>query len=625
MLALVGAYLLISTLTRLVLFLHAGRQLEHPLREIAAVLPVGLGYDMVTAMYLFAPFAVYLFLVPERWYRARWHRALIWAGSFATLFGLMYLGAVEYYFFDEFDARFNFVAVEYLIYPHEVFVNIWDSYPVGRALAAVAAGAALALWTLRRPLAASFRAPSTYAQRARVLVLFAVALTTVHTAVNADTGHYSRNRVANELAQNGVYSFFHAAFHHDLDYHHFYVTLEPREAAERLRRLVAQPNATFLPGAENPIARHVEYPGAPRLLNVVVIVEESLGADFVGAYGDARGLTPNLDLLASDSVLFTNVYATGTRTVRGLEAISASFPPIPGESIVKRPHNENLFNWSTVMAGQGYGPTFIYGGYGTFDNMNYFFGHNGYRVVDRTDMDTPKFSNIWGVSDEDLFRNAIRYYDEQHRKGERIFSLVMTTSNHKPFTFPEGVPGVPVEGGGRLAGVKYADYALGRFFDEAKSHPWFGDTVFVIVGDHGARVYGREDIPLRSYELPLLVYSPRHLAPRRVDTVTSQIDIAPTVLGMLNVSYDSAFFGRDVLVGAATAGLVPLNHNRDIALMENGRLTELNLRKGSVTLAYDKVSNRQVPLETDAERLKDAVAVFQSAYDLFTRGQFQYH
>jgi len=621
--ALSGAYLLISTLTRLVLFVHAGRQLEHPAREILAVLPVGLGYDVVTALYLFAPFAAYLFLVPERWYRAPWHRALIWIGSFATLFGLMYLGAVEYFFFDEFDARFNFVAVEYLIYPHEVFVNIWESYPVGRALAAVAAGAALALWTLRHRLSASLRAPSTYAQRARPLVLFAFALASVHTAVNAETGRYSGNRVANELAQNGVYSFFHAAFHHDLDYHHFYVTLEPREAAERLRRLVAQPNATFLPGAENPIARHVEYAGQPQLLNVVLIVEESLGADFVGAYGDSRGLTPNLDRLAGESVLFTNVYATGTRTVRGLEAISASFPPIPGESIVKRPHNENLFNWSTVMREKGYAPSFIYGGFGTFDNMNYFFGHNGYKVLDRTDMDTPKFSNIWGVSDEDLFRNAIRHCDQQHQRGERIFSLVMTTSNHKPFTFPEGIPGIPAAGGGRPAGVRYADYALGRFFEEAKGHPWFHDTVFVIVGDHGARVYGREDIPLRSYELPLLVYSPGHFPPRRVDVMTSQIDLAPTVLGMLNISYDSAFFGHDVLSGPP--GFVPLNHNRDIALLESGRLTELNLRKGSVTLSYDKASNRQVPLETDTERLKDAVAVFQSAYDLFTAGQYGVH
>ena len=174
---------------------------------------------------------------------------------------------------------------------------------------------------------------------------------------------------------------------------------------------------------------------------MVVLLEESLGAEFVGAYGDKRGLTPNLDRIADESLVFTRTYATGTRTVRGMEAVTASFPPVPAEAIVKRAGNEGMFNWSTVMAANGYTPTFIYGGYGTFDNMNYFFGNNGYRVVDRTTMDEPRFSNIWGVSDEDLFRNALAVFDEQHARGERIFSVVMTTSNHKPFTFPAGVAG----------------------------------------------------------------------------------------------------------------------------------------------------------------------------------------
>jgi phosphoglycerol transferase MdoB-like AlkP superfamily enzyme len=166
-----------------------------------------------------------------------------------------------------------------------------------------------------------------------------------------------------------------------------------------------------------------------------------------------------------------------------------------------------MFNWSTVMSEQGYSPTFIYGGYGTFDNMNAFFGSNGYRVIDRTDFDTPKFSNIWGVSDEDLFRNALAEFDRQQARDERIFSVIMTTSNHKPFTFPDGVPGVKAKGGGREAGVRYADYALGRFVDALQRRPYFKDTLVVIVADHGARVYGREDIPLPTYAIPFMVYS----------------------------------------------------------------------------------------------------------------------
>ena len=235
-----------------------------------------------------------------------------------------------------------------------------------------------------------------------------------------------------------------------------------------MRRLVISPTRRSFPVQRNPLARHVAYAGAPKLLNVVVLLEESLGAEFVGAYGAQAQPYAELDRLAAEGLTFTQTYATGTRTVRGMEAVTASFPPVPAEAIVKRPRNEGMFNWSTVMRENGYSPTFIYGGYGTFDNMNYFFSNNGYRVIDRTRWISANFANIWGVSDEDLFRNALKVFDEQHARGERIFSVVMTTSNHKPYTFPAGVEGVMPSGGGRAAGVRYADHALGRFIERSK-------------------------------------------------------------------------------------------------------------------------------------------------------------
>jgi phosphoglycerol transferase MdoB-like AlkP superfamily enzyme len=292
---------------------------------------------------------------------------------------------------------------------------------------------------------------------------------------------------------------------------------------------------------------------------------------------------------------------------------------VPGESIVKRPHNEGMFNWSTVMAKNGYTPTFVYGGFGTFDNMNYFFGSNGYRVIDRTDMDDAHFANIWGVSDEDLFRNAVRVFDEQHARGERIFSVVMSTSNHKPFTFPAGVPGVPEKGGGREAGVRYADHAIGAFFDMAKAKSWFDDTLFVIVADHGARVYGREDIPIRTYEIPLVLYSPKHVKPGRVDALTSQIDVAPTVLGsILGFNYDSTFFGIDVLRDSHPGRLIPLNHNRDIALFDGRNLVEIGFRKTAAQYVYDPVTHTQTAVAIEPERTKDTIAIFQEAFELYS-------
>lgn len=616
-------WMAVSTLTRLLLWYEAYPQLDSPFASLVAIIPIGVFYDLMTGFYIFALYALYLFLLPQAWYAARAHRVLLIGMSGLALFGLLYLAPVEYFFFDEFDARFNFVAVAYLLYPHEVFVNIWQSYPVGRVLLGVAVLTGLLMWWVVPGMWASFDRPNRLRERAAAFAAFAIGLLVTLSTVNITTGQYSQNRVANELAQNGVYSFFYALFHNDLNYDQYYFTLSDDEAIARLRHLVAQPNARFLPDGDNPIARHIDNPGRPKRLNVVVLVQESLGAEFVGAYGDQRGLTPNIDRLARNSLVFTNVYATGTRTVRGLEAISASFPPIPGESIVKRPYHDGIFTWGEIMRAQGYATSFLYGGYGSFDGMNSFFGSNGFRVVDRRDIPDPQFANIWGVSDEDLFRHALHVFDAQHARGERFFAVVMSTSNHKPFTYPPGVPGVAPEGGGREAGVRYADYAIGQFMDEFSRRPYARDTLVVIVGDHGARVYGRETIPMRSYELPWLIYAPAHIVPGRVDILASQIDIAPTVLGRLQISYDTVFFGRDVLVGDPSEKFALISHNRDVALYQHGKLAELGIRGAHQTLRYDKESNVQTPVEDDEEMLRNAASIFQEAYRLFMHRRYR--
>ena len=614
---LASAYLLICFITRVALALksHAAGQLAWA--EMPRVFALGAGFDIIVALGLCAAFVFWLVVLPQRWYQSRWHRALVWVGFSVTLFGLLYLGAVEYFFFDEFDSRFNFVAVEYLIYPHEVFINIWQSYPVGQVLIGVALLTALLLWSARGLIRCGLQAQQSLSRRLPWGVALCVALAPAHLAVNINSGRKNVNRVADEVAANGIYTFVNAAVNSHLDYNQFYATLDHDQAVARARQLVAQPNTEFIPGADHPLARRVTYAQPPKPLHVIVLLQESLGAEFVGTYSQRPGLTPKLDRIAEESLVFMRTYASGTRTVRGMEGVTASFPPVPPESIVKRSKNEGMFNWSTVMKLNGYTPTFIYGGYGTFDNMNYFFGNNGYRVIDRTDMPKPNFGNIWGVSDEDLYRNAFRVFDEQHQKGERIFSVVMSTSNHKPFTFPAGVPGVKTEGGGREAGVRYADYAIGWFIGELKKKPYFDNTLVVIVADHGARAYGRASIPLPTYEIPFMVYSPKHVAPGKFDGLTSQLDVAPTVLGLLNISHDSQFFGKDTLIGDAQSRVAVLNHNRDIALLRNEQLAQLGFRKTRAMVSYDKDTRRLARLPDDEKALLDAEAMFQIAYDSY--------
>ncbi|MDZ7651516.1 MAG: LTA synthase family protein [Burkholderiaceae bacterium] len=355
-------------------------------------------------------------------------------------------------------------------------------------------------------------------------------------------------------------------------------------------------------------------------LNVVLVSVESLSADFLGAFGNRDGITPRLDALAAESLFFTDLYATGTRTVRGLEALTLSVPPTPGHSIVKRPDNANLFSLGGVLAAQGYEPIYLYGGYSYFDNMQAFFGGNGYTVIDRSSLakDEISYENIWGVADEDLFKLSLRELDRRHAAGTPFFAHVMTTSNHRPFSYPAGRIDI-APGTGRNGAVKYTDWAIGQFIDQAKTRPWFDDTVFVIVADHCASSRGKTDLPPDRFHIPLLVYAPKHIAPRRIDTMASQIDVAPTLLALLNVSYRSKFFGRDILTDGARQPRALLANYQTVGLLQLDALVELRPKRQ--VRVIDPATGAVQPNDAQSQAaVQRAIAYYEGASSAFHSG-----
>jgi phosphoglycerol transferase MdoB-like AlkP superfamily enzyme len=507
----------------------------------------------------------------------------------------------EVLFWNEFGARFNFIAVDYLIYTREVVSNIWESYPVARMLAALA-GVALLLTVLLRQV---LRPQSeTLWLRGRIAVLASLAIAAVGFNDMSKSGwtEVSSNNYANELSENGYYTFVRAFFNNEIDYRRFYAMQDEADVNRRIRSLVASPNATFAGTLPGDITRDIVAPAPLARMNVVLVTIESLSASFMAEFGNRLGVTPNLDALAGQSLFFTHMLATGTRTVRGLEAVTLSVPPTPGQSIVRRPGNEKLFSLGSVLRDHGYSATYLYGGDGFFDNMNAFFSANGYRVVDRKDFMPAEvtFSNAWGVCDEDLFARAVREADSAFAKGQPFFQHVMTVSNHRPFTYPAGRIGAPHAAGDltkrklaayveqtREGGVKYTDYAIGKFLAQAREKPWFKDTLFVFVADHTASSAGKIEVDPTAYHIPALFYAPGFVAPRRIDRLVSQIDVAPTILGLLHMSYRSRFIGQDQSgdtgperafisnyqkVGLVRAeGLVLLGPRRDATGFRDGR------------------------------------------------------
>jgi phosphoglycerol transferase MdoB-like AlkP superfamily enzyme len=625
-LTIVSVYLVLGLVGRIFLWVKFGLEADVGAARLPYILTAGFINDLVESLYLFAPFALYILLVPDRWFRSTANRVLLFGATAATIAGLIYLTAAEYFFFEEFDARFNIVAYDYLAYPTEVFIDIWDAYPVMKVLGVAVSLAALAVYLLRHSIKPGFDHVVRFRERLVAFVPYAIVLALAVAFYLTNALSLSSNRVENELVQNGHSSFFRAARTSDIDYEAYYASADPAENLRLLQAELAADGAPFTQLALGKVNRlHAARPDGLGKLNVVVVSSESFGAEFSKLHGAERDWTPNFDSYAKQGLWFANTYAPGTRTVRGLEAITSSFPPIPTVSILRRPGNQGIGSWGKVMNDLGYQSSFLYGGYGYFDDMNRFFSGNGFQVLDRTDIANVRFENVWGVADEDLFDRAIQHYGEQYRAGKPFFSIIMTTSNHKPFTFRPGLEqeGIKPEGGGRQSGVRYADYALGYFLREAAKQPWFDNTLFVVVADHGARVYGKAEIPLETYEIPLMIYSPKHVAPRQVDTLMTQIDIAPTVLGLLGMQYEAPFFGIDALRERPDHTRIALfSHNHDVAILRDNQLVVLGLGKTYQTLTYDPVAKIFRPRADDPALRALGVAYFQTAADLFKTNRY---
>ncbi len=625
-LTVVAVYMVLGLAGRTLLWARFGIEADVGASRLPYVLTAGFINDLVESLYLFAPFALYILLLPDRWFRSTANRVILFGATAVTITGLIYLYAAEYFFFEEFDARFNIVAYDYLAYPTEVFTDIWDAYPVMKVLGVAVTLAALAVYFLRNSIKPGFVRVVRLRERLVVLTPYAVVLALSVAFYPTDALSLSANRVENELVQNGHSSFFRAARTSDIDYESYYASAKPADNLRLMQAELAGDGAPFTQLALGKMNRsHAARPDGLGQLNVVVVSSESFGAEFSKLHGSEKDWTPNFDAYARQGLWFANTYASGTRTVRGLEAITSSFPPIPTVSILRRPGNQGIGSWGKVMDDLGYESSFLYGGYGYFDDMNTFFAGNGFQVLDRTDIDNVRFENVWGVADEDLFDRAIQHYGEQFKAGKPFFSIIMTTSNHKPFTFRPGLEqlGIPEEGGGRQAGVRYADYALGCFLREAATQPWFDDTIFVVVADHGARVYGKAEIPLETYEIPLMIYSPKHVAPRQIDTLMTQIDIAPTVLGLLGMQYEAPFFGIDALHERPDHARVALfSHNHDVAILRDNQLVVLGLGKTHQSLTYDPLAKTFKPVADDTALQDLGVAYFQTASDLFKTNRY---
>lgn len=497
-------------------------------------------------------------------------------------------------FIAQYDIRPNRLYLEYLKYPKEVFATLWNGFRTSLVLGVTFT--AMLVWgavqVLRpqknqaeKPVALWLSWPI-----AVLLVFAAIRSTTDHRPANPSTFAITADALVNSLVINSPYSVLYAAYsmRHEARSSDIYGKLEPQTMIQM---------ALDWPWLRHYRFQQSEYPTLhlqtatqqqKKPLNLVIILQESMGATFVESLGGVA-VTPELEKLKSTGIWFEQLYATGTRSVRGIEAVIAGYLPTPAQSVVKLANSQqNFATIATILQQQGYHTQFVYGGEAHFDNMRGFFSANGFsQMVDQNQMPNAKFVGSWGASDEDVFATAHQQLLQRHQQQQPFFSLIFTSSNHEPFEFPDGRIDLHEQPKNTVNNaVKYADWAMAEFIKQAKQSPYWQDTLFLIVADHDNRVYGSNLIPVEKFRIPGLILGGT-VSPGVVSTLASQVDLAPTLLSMIGVSACHPMLGRDLTLDNQSPGRALLQFDNYFALMEPEQLTILKPDQTAVLAHYD--------------------------------------
>jgi len=626
-------YFLFSLVIRITLYVWSFSNIDFSIINLVQIFLIGFFFDLGSASYIAVVYSIYLLFIPSKFYGSKFDKILTKSIFAILLFVLIFSFIAELPFWLEYQKRFNFIAVDYLLYTYEVIQNIHESYPLPIIIGSLILLTYLSIWVTkkRNSFKDTFNNNDSFKTRLVPAFFWILVVFIFHFNIRNTEAERFDNQYENEISKAGLYSFFAAYQSNELNYNEFYQTFNSDVAYQNIRKLVVSDTDSLI-NVSKSIKRHIVNPGTEQKPNIIFIGLESLNAKFLNRFGNSQNLTPAIDSLVKESVFFTNLQATGTRTIRGMEAVTLSIPPTPGRSIIKRQNSRGLFTIGEILRKKGYSRTFFYGGDGYFDNMNIFFGNNGFDIVDRKkkhrlgkDFPTQRihisddevtFENAWGTCDTDLYNKVLKIADQQHQSNVPFFNFVMTSSNHQPYTYPDGKVDIP-SGTSREGAIKYSDLAFKEFIEKAKDKPWFKNTVFVIISDHCAYSAGRSEIEVKNYHIPAFIYNLKNQKSVEINKLCSQIDIFPTLFGYLNWSYNSMAFGKDINKMKPEDERAFISNHRKLGFFKDDKLLVLNEKKDHTFFEWNETTNELVPKSTDKHLLEEAITYYQTAYDQF--------
>ncbi|MDY0116117.1 MAG: LTA synthase family protein [Sulfurimonadaceae bacterium] len=527
-------------------------------------------------------------------------------------------------FFAQYDVRPNYLFLAYLEYPKEVISLMFKDYLLELIISFVMMGA-LGYWFIKSRLFDFENAMQTrYIYRLLMLLPLLVVLfigirsSFGHRGVNISDAMYSTNRIINEITKSSLHAIGYAAYSNsknstDLVKQYGKMALEDAYeiAKETLNIEFDDMSRPFY--REAPTHFKSENPK-----NLVIFIQESMGSQFVEFSGGRKDLTPNMNKLGREYLAFSDLYSNGTRSIRGLCGLSAGFLAMPGEGILKRTKSQSdFFNVASLLKPYGYKSSFIYGGEGRFDNMKSWYLGNGFdEVIEQKDFNKPTFESTWGVCDEDLVIEANKQFKQHAMKGEKFVSVMFSQSNHAPFELPknkiefvEGVPEQSVENA-----IKYADFAIGRFFELAKEEEYYKDTVFVVVADHNIRVHGDERLPVSMFQIPAVIVVDGML-PQMYDEIATQPDVLATAIDLIGIDLAYPILGHSIYSDTKT-DVSLMQFNDTYALRKGGKVAILEPNIAPQTYIYE---NKKLILAPKDEALEQAalalIVILEDLYD----------
>ncbi len=620
-------FILLFFLGRLGLYiLYIDRLADMTLAQSLLSFIYGLKLDTMTASMILIIPALTLSLTPQ--YFASIAARVLNGYILIFLLIALYIENATFPFIAQYDVRPNYLFIEYLKYPKEVFSMILKEYPIQLLVALSMLIVTAWIFVRYSPLRLQ-EALRTPLWKRMVLLIPIAALIFIgirsslgHRPANISDALYSCNRMANEIAKNSLYSVGYAYYSYNKESDKLtqsYGKINLTEAYGRVSKRLNIPLGSELPfNRQEPTHFHSSQPK-----NLVILIEESLGSQFVGFSGGDANITPNLEKLSHEGLAFTNLFSNGTRSIRGLAAMTSGWLPIAGEGVIKRNKSQSdFFTVASLLKPLGYKSSFIYGGEGRFDNMRSWYMGNGFdEVIEQTDYKNPSFVSTWGVSDEDLVIKAHEKFKEHTAKGEKFVSVIFSSSNHSPFELPDGKidfikdkPRQSVENA-----VKYADFAIRRLFELAKKEPYYKNTVFVVVADHNVRVYGDDLVPVNMFHIPALIIADG-LKPQKFERLATQPDVLATALDLMGADFTYPVLGHSIYSDKKQE-MALMMFNDTFALRVGIKVAIVQPNKEPLTFSYENEHLKSIPHDVELE--KDALAFVKIMNDLYNKKLYQ--